>query len=290
MKLYYLKGLAIASMLAIAWPAVAGGRITLHSGKSIEILAVEPTPSGDGRRLAIRYRSAIPATDVTALRQEVDEVWQHFASDVDHGGYDTATITANHPPRDSSNNFVFAKKDSIWRTFETKNGKLDRNFVAQFFRRIDWLFEHQDVNALRLYLAGNWTLTLANPVKSRSAPRTVSMEEFLQGLQAGSANLTSYRHKREIIDVTIARGGTTARITSREFEDMVVAGNHTRTSSHSVDDVELTRDGIMLLVRSENVMDKIVKEKAAYLAPPLSRSPRFITVSEQASPRICGGG
>lgn len=263
-------------LLATTCPAVAGEPFTLGSGKSVEILAVGPMASGQGRPvLALKYRSKIPGADAAALRKEVDEIWQQLVVDAERANYDAAVITASQPAG-SSHDFTFAKQDGIWRTYESKErlkAKLDRDFVAQFIDRLDWLFEHQETDALLLYLASDWTLTSTDAAEQLGGPKIVSVAEFMESLEALSATVKSYRHERKIVDIAIGRDGTTARITSRESEDIVDEANHLTTSSHSVDVVELTGDGFMLLTKSENVMDKIVKEKTAHL--PL-RAPRLL--------------
>ncbi len=279
-----LWGLAVAILLAMASPAVAGQSLKLGSGKSVEILTVGPMPSSQGRpALALKYRSKIPGTDETAQRKEADEIWQRFVPEAERGKYETAVITASQP-KGSSHDFTFAKKDGVWRTYESKGrqkAKLDRDFVVQFVDRLDWLFEHQETDALRLYLASDWTLTSTNAAEGRLEPKTDTVAEFMQSLEALSAAVNSYRHKREIVGIVLDAGRTTARVTSREFEDIVDADNHVTTSSHSVDVVELTGDGFMLLKQSENAMDKMVKERAAQLAPTAPRLPRHVAAAAQ---------
>ena len=269
MSLHFLRGLAVVVLLAVAAAAVAGQSITLGSGKAVAILSVAPMQSSDGRtKLAITYKSALPAGKEAALREEVDEIWQHFVRDANRGNYDTAVITTSHAPR----GFVFARKDGAWRTYETKArqaAKLDRAFVAEFIERLDWLYEHHEVDALLLYLASDWTLTQSSSAEPHRDPQTVTLGQFKEQLEAMSSAITSHRHLREIDDIVIDRDGTSARVSSWEFQDIVDDEDRTITMSHSIDVVELTDDGIMLLKHSENVMDR----GARGAAPPRRPAP-----------------
>ncbi len=270
-------------LLATAGRAVAAETFTLDSGRSVEILTVGPMSSGRGSPvLALKYRSDIAATDAAALRKEVDEIWQHLVVDADGGDYQAAIVTPTLATG-ASHDFAFARKHGTWRTYESKQrvkARLDRNFVAQFIDRLDWLFDRHETDALRLYLASDWTLTSTNAADPSVDPKVESAAPFLDALEEFSASVKSYHHERKIVDIAIDRGGMTARITSREFEDIVDEANHLVTSSHSVDFVELTGDGIMLLMKSENVMDKVVKEKMADLPP---REPRLVQQAAAAA-------
>jgi hypothetical protein len=106
--------------------APAAEQLTLGSGKTVEILAVGPIQSTRGwSGLMLKYRTLIPLNDLASLRKEVDEIWDRFVVDAEHGGYQTAIISANEPEKGSivttsnSYNFVFEKKDGSWRTLES---------------------------------------------------------------------------------------------------------------------------------------------------------------------------
>ena len=119
--------LGAALLLAHQPEAFAGQTMTLADGNSVEILAEAPIQSTAGwSGLMLKYRTAIPLTDVERLRQEAKEIWQRFVVDVERGGFETAIISANEPEAgfmiktSRSYNFVFEKKDGAWRMLDLK--------------------------------------------------------------------------------------------------------------------------------------------------------------------------
>ena len=249
----------------LALPASAEQLLKLGSGSSVEILAVGPLKSTAGwSALTLKYRTQLPLTDVPALRKEADEIWDRFVVDAEHGGYENALISANGPETGSvittnkSFNFIFQKKDSIWRTLETKdraNAKLDAAFVTEFVDRLDWLLVHNEINAALLYLASDWTATTTDLTKPPSNPQTIDRMTFATVTRATFAAASRHQHHRDILDISIGEAGNSARVESREIEEITINGRQLGGVEHSIDIFELRGD-TMLWTKTTSVIEK----------------------------------
>jgi len=255
---------AVALMLVVAQPASAGP-LTLGSGKTVEILAVGPMQSTHGWScLMLKYQTQVPLADMAGLRKEVDEIWQRFVVDAERGKYECAIISANEPPtggivtHNQGDNFGFDKKDGSWRTHETKEragAKLDPNFMREFMDRLDWAYEHHELNASLLYMADDWTVTGDTAEPNGPGPQTMDRAQFMQVTNAMFTHMTAHQHHREITKITIADGGTAARVESRESETATVNGREISTSGPTVDTFELRGD-VMLWTKSTTLIEK----------------------------------
>jgi hypothetical protein len=250
---------------AAIWSAArAGQSLTLGSGKSIEILTVGPLQSAHGwSALVLKYRTAIPLNDSLALRKEADEIWDRYLAGAVTSGPQFAIISASQAdnrPAATGNSYdvIFEKQDGSWRTHETKEraqARLDAAFVRQFMERIDYAFEYNEMNALLLYMANDWTVTIANPNGAGSAPETLDRQKFVKVSHAAFAAASARRHRREIGKISIGGGGTVAEVESREIEEIAVDGRQISSVERSTDTFELRGD-VMVWVKSTSVVDK----------------------------------
>jgi hypothetical protein len=238
MALRWVCTLSTIFLLAGWVETVAGQTVTLGSGTSVEIIAVGPLQSTAGwSALALKYRTAIPLSDVQTLRREADEIWDRFVADVEHGGYQTALISATEPESGSivttnkSYNFVFEKKDGSWRTPESKDrvqAKLDPDFVREFVDRLDTSLEHNEMNALLLYMANDWTVTIVNPADKTSPSQTVDRMKFVAVTHATFAAASQRQHHRKLSNIFIAENGQSAQVESQETEEITVNGHQSK--------------------------------------------------------------
>jgi hypothetical protein len=259
------NGILLVALFVFAGSdALASQPLTLGSGRSVEVLAVGPLQSTHGwTGLMLKYRTEIPLNDVARLRQEVDEIWERLVVDAERANYTNAVISANDAEtgfivtKNNSYNFVFKKSDGSWRTLESNEraqSKLDRDFIEEFVRRLDWALEHNNVNAALLYLANDWTITISNPRDAKSPPQTLDRMRFAAVTHATFAAASNHQHTREIIDVSIGADGTHAQVTSRETEEMTIKDRHVSGVERSVDSFELRGD-IMLWTKSISVIE-----------------------------------
>lgn len=244
-----------------------GRQLTLEPGKSVPILEVGPIIGRGWSGLMLTYRTAIPLNDLVALRKEVDEIWESFEAEVEHRGYSTAVISATGPEQakglfvttHNSFNFVFAKKDGSWRTLESPHGarvKLDPDFIREFKGRLDSAYEHNNMNALLLYMAKDWTMTLINPGGAGSASQTLDRMKFVTVTHATLAAGTNFEQHTEIVNISIDEGRTVARVESRETDELTINGRRAGDVEHVMDVFELRGD-LMLWTKSTVVIEKL---------------------------------
>lgn len=265
MRATWLRTISLALLFFAASPAMPGQSLTLSSGKTVEILAVGPLQSTHGwSSLMLKYRTLVSLSDLAALREEVDEIWQRFVVDAERGGYGSAIISANEPETglvvttNKSYNFVFEKQDGSWRTLESKEraqAKLDPEFMKEFIDRLDWAYEHHAINAALLYMANDWTITAVNSDPNGPGPQVMDRAKFVAVTNSIFAATTAHQHHREITNVTISNGGMAARVESRETETATVNGRELTTSGSTIDTFEL-RGQVMLWTKSTTLIEK----------------------------------
>lgn len=246
--------------------AFSGSSMTLGSGETIEILDVGPGKSVEGEpALQLRYLTSIPVNNVKSLRKEVDEIWDRFEVDVDNAGYRHAIVTANEPSKGRPGNqyhavnFVFVKKDGSWRTYEDQGrDKLDEAFVKVFMDRLDWVYDHNEINALLVYLGNNWTATFINSNEGPSTSQTLDRKTFAESVKQSISATKDYYHKRDIVKVTILDGGLSAKVESREIEEGLTNGQTTRYLEHSIDFLEINNH-IVTITKSTSTFEIIEK-------------------------------
>jgi hypothetical protein len=255
-----------AAALLLSWSETTVSQpLTLGSGKSVEILGVGPLLSTQGgSALMLKYRTLLPLKDVPTLRKEVDEIWERFVVDVERGHYQTAFISANEPAKGfiitwgDSYGFAFEKKDGTWRTLESKEralAKLDQSFVREFVDRLDTAIQHNNMNALLLYMADDWTITTTNSGEKAPAPQTMDRLQYAASTHAILAAATRLQEHREIISVSIDEGGTIARVESRETSEATIKEQQLAVVARLTDMFEL-RDNVMLWTKAIGVVEK----------------------------------
>src|SRR5471030_285827 len=123
MKMQTYRDFIVAALFLLIPTSIAFAdqAVTLGSGTSIQIIAVGPIQFSQGSSaLMLKYRTAIPLSDMASLRKEANEVWDRFQVDVEHAGNQQAIISANEPEdgglisHSQGYNFIFEKKDGSW--------------------------------------------------------------------------------------------------------------------------------------------------------------------------------
>jgi hypothetical protein len=245
----------------------ANQSMVLGSGKSIEIIAVGPLKFSQGSAaLVLKYRTAIPITDMASLRKEASEIWDRFMVDVERAGYQQAIISANEPEEGGvishsrGFNFIFEKKDDSWRIAEgTRHEptKLDENFVKEFMDRMDWVYDHNEMNAFLLYLANNFSGTFT---EGAAAPLTVDRKKFAASTYQALSVTKNFKHERKILTVKIADDKISAQVESEEIEQGTVNGRDTKEVEHSINTIEVQGSSVVL-TKTITVMDEQNKKK-----------------------------
>ncbi len=151
------------------------------------------------------------------------------------------------------------KKDGSWRTLESPErarAKLDSDFIKEFMGRLDSAYEHDNMNALLLYMANDWNMTVINPSGSGPAKQTLDRMKFVTVSHATLAAATSRKHHSEIVNISIDEGRTVARVESRETNDATINGRHVAVVERLTDIFEL-RDDVMLWTKSTDTIEKL---------------------------------
>jgi hypothetical protein len=267
-RLRVLRSFVRASALACLLFADTASAVplTLNSGATVEILAVGPLQSTAGwTALMLKYRTTIPLAEAGRLRREVDEIWERFVVDVEGSGQQIALISANEPDSGgivsatNSFNFVFQKRMGSWRTLEWsggESGKLDVSRVSEFIGRIDWAHNHNNVNALLLYLADDWVGAGSAAGQTRSMNRM----EFVRQHHAMLTAAKAYRQTRNILEIFVSADGTNARVESTETEEISI-DNRSITATSRVTEFLAVQEGAIIVTRTEVVVEKQIETK-----------------------------
>jgi hypothetical protein len=246
--------------------AVADRAVTLGSGKSVQIISVGPIQFSAGNSaLMLKYRTTIPLSDMASLRKEANEIWDRFQIDVEHAGNQQAIVSANEPEdgglisHSQGYNFIFEKKDGSWRLLEGdgKNPiKLNENFVKEFYDRMDWTYEHNEMNAFLLYLANNYSGTFTEGTASpQTADRMKLAAMTYQTLKATQ----NYHYQRKILKIHIDNSGTSAQVESQETEQGTVNGHDMNEVEHSIDIIEVRGNSVVVTKTTTSTEDQSKK-------------------------------
>jgi hypothetical protein len=246
--------------------AFADQAVTLGSGTSIQIIAVGPIQFSQGSSaLMLKYKTAIPLSDMASLRKEANEIWDRFQVDVEHAGNQQAIISANEPEdgglisHSQGYNFIFEKKDGSWRLLEGdgKNPiKLDENFVKEFCDRMDWAYEHNEMNAFLLYLANNYSGTFT---EGTAAPQTADRMKLAAMTYQTLKATKNYQYQRKILKIQIDSTGTSAQVESQETEQGTVNGHDMNLVEHSIDTIEVQGNSVVVTKTTTSMEDQSKK-------------------------------
>jgi hypothetical protein len=247
--------IAIAALfLMVPVPVLADKRVTLPSGKSIELLRTSQ-PSQANSVLTLKYRTMLPAVAVEALRKEAEEVWELLLEDVNKQGLRRAVISAVQPekasarPGRSSVDFVFEKHEGWWHTLESNErarAKLDAAFIRQLAARIDRAWEQGNLAAMSLYMAKDWTFTVRDATDESMKQAPIDRELFIIGQGDRRAYMSRTERQREILEIAIASDGASARMESRIVDEQTprLSGRYAVVSRHT-DTFELRGDIVL---------------------------------------------
>lgn len=243
-----------ALLLACAAPAGAGQIYRLQSGAQIEILKMGPIAFSDGQKaIALQYGTQTSLDALERLTKEVNEVWNSFVFDAERGKYKRAVISAR-TKSGAERNFAFHKRDESWRMLEPDNAKtLTRASIAAYYERTDWLTKQKASNALLLYLADDFAMTLSGKLVGPK-PVTLNREQYALAMHESFKVTEEYQVSRKITAVKIFDKGRKARVVSTVSENVLSNGQRLRTVSRTVDILEL-RDGSVVALKCDAVIE-----------------------------------
>lgn len=203
-SLTILAGVAAITTTACGQPA--GVERTLPSGHAVRILAMGPIVFAKSPpALRLEFQTSTPLTDLEAVRRQSDELWHRLALDCEKGGYQAGGITASGPPqglgfvsRKASYNFVYQKEGGVWRTLEQplhEGGRLDEALVRRVQARIDDYIVHDEPNAVLLYMAADWTVTIRRTAAPDAKPVVAARMPFVTETHASVSRASSVQHR-----------------------------------------------------------------------------------------------
>ncbi len=273
MRVWIQKLVAAAFYAVVVYaacgPAGAGHPVVLNSGKTVDILQVGPLFSTHGwTALALKYRTQVPIDDLHELRKEVDEIWERFEVDVEAAGHQMAVIMASGPETgwvvttNRAFNFVFEKHGGSWRGWEGPRDaprRLDEPFVRQLVDRLMWAQQHNNMRALLLHMADDWTLRLGGPKVNPAAPKQVDRRQYVSTLHRVLKIATDRHSEREIVGITIQDEGRAARVVSWAKTQLTINGKRISGEERSTDHF-VVQGNYVLWTQSESSIERHSEE------------------------------
>ncbi len=253
-----LAAMIVGLFLALSTPAFAADApkstpVTLPSGKQVTIISVTQGHWGKEPVIMLNYRSQLPLDNNLALRQEADEIWDRFVSDAEHGGFQSAVISAHGAAaelNEKTYNFIYEKK-AAWHAHEPDVTRLDEKLVRDLFARVDFQNDHKAINAFLLYIADDWKGVVPD---DKGKPQKLDRTQMAKMAYDVMQQTTDYRHERAIQSITIAPDGLSAEVVSREVDAGKVNGAPFQVTHMSYDSVALKNNFLLFTrYRSEDV-------------------------------------
>jgi hypothetical protein len=104
-------------------------------------------------------------------------------------------------------------------------------------------------------MANDWTITIINPGAGLPDRQTIDRMEFVAISHATLAAASKRQHWREITSIFIGKVGNTARVESRETEEMTINTRQVAGVEGSTEMFELRGD-VILWIKSTSVIEK----------------------------------
>ena len=128
-QLSHIVPLATIVILLVGDATAAQSSVRLKSGKEVKVVKVGSVYGQGMKKLAVelQYETELKVSDLAALRQEADQVWEVFQPEVEKANEKTAIVSAveKRPPgvvtKSEGYNFVFEKRaDGTWHCLDDK--------------------------------------------------------------------------------------------------------------------------------------------------------------------------
>jgi hypothetical protein len=100
--------------------------LKLASGKTVTVTRISElhfAPGGDPPALKMNYFTKIPQSNLPALAQESNQIWEIFRGQVEKGGYNAGVITAEQSLKMDGRNYTFVWKkqaDGSWKPVDRR--------------------------------------------------------------------------------------------------------------------------------------------------------------------------
>lgn len=252
----------LACLIAVALPTgmARGTDFPLPAGGSVKVLAAGQIQLKNGERgVALRYQTATPVDRYLPARMESDQIWERFFLEAEKLKVPVALLRAQNAPGGPDGkavkayNFVYQKSGGFWRTYEPRNQRLDRKFVADFMQRLTGLLRTRNIRSLSLYLAAGWQMKLTTGTGQNAPEKTVSRTEYLRKSVEMLAACATYRLTDAIREIRII-DSVHAAVDHASSENVTCGRSAIAVTSHATDSFEL-KQGIMTWTNSDLVIE-----------------------------------
>jgi hypothetical protein len=244
--------------------AALGAVAPPFSAKPFEIIGMSETTINNDWAFRVMYRTGQAIHDKTALRTEAAILWQRYFPDVEATGDRQAVIVAiGREPlalEDERVETVFERNDDgVWRMVEVAEAaKLDEDYVRAFIARLDWAEQHKATDTFLLFLADDWYRTTKGEGKKKKSEADIGRADFPLAMREVFLGTEMYRHKREILSITIDPDGRKAQVDSRESDRVIMHANDdeesilTARTKHFLE----IRDNSVVVTKTAYVIEK----------------------------------
>lgn len=232
----------------------------VNSGRVMEVVSIKPEKTAKGPALVMRFNTRTPLSDIARLRKEADELWQHFAINVEAGNFRRAVIRAQSRPRtDKVVDFVYERRGPEWRTLEKglgPGGTLTEGVIRALYARSQDVIKHRNWNVVLLYTAKDLTISYSFPGVPGAAPFTLDRQGMMAMTRQSVDTIENYDRRSEVVRIDIAADGKSARVESRETEYLTVNGRMVTGTARSISDFRVS-NGAIVCWRGEMVVTGI---------------------------------
>ena len=113
---------------------------------------------------------------------------------------------------------AFERQDGAWRALEAQcgePGRLSKRRAIEFLDRMHWLEEHNDIDAVMLYLSKSWT---ASVVENEGGVEQLTRQTYSDWHRRRSEAVTNYMRSIDVLGVSVSPDGQSAEVKSRITE------------------------------------------------------------------------
>jgi hypothetical protein len=202
----------------------------------------------------MRFNTKTPLSDLARLRKEADQLWEHFAVNVEAGNFRRAVIRAGSRPRtDQVVDFVYERRGPDWRTLEKglgPGGTLNEDVIRALYQRSQDVIKDRNWNVALLYTAKDLTVTYSFPGVPGAAPFTLDRQATLAMSRESVELIENYDRQSDVVSIEISADGKSAKVESREMEHLRTNGRMVVGQARAISHLRL-RGGAIVVWRTE---------------------------------------
>lgn len=252
--------LAALIMVVAGLVPVRAEPFKVNSGQVLNILSIMPEKTERGRALVMRFSTRTPLSDLSHLRREADQLWEHFAVNAEAGNFRRAIIRAEASPRTGKHvDFVYVRRGPDWRTLEKglgPGGTLTEGVIRAHYERNQDVIKHRNWNVVLLYTAKDLTIHYSFPGVPGAAPFTLDRQGMLAMSRHSVETIEQYDRRSEVLSIKISPDGKSAHVESREIEHLMINGRLVTGEARALSELRLI-GGAVVVSRGEIAITNI---------------------------------